>query len=887
MTFAACFNGVELQPTPSPVPASAPPPAITPSPTNPAQVATVVASSIPTPAQPDLSSSEAISIVQNFLRGEAQTPIARMELSKIYDAYWEAVYKGSGEWGVKGVGSWNLFEKTKTVQPADDSAKSFMKVLVSASLSPSPTPTPVPTPIPQPTPNPTPNPTPQPIASPTPTPSPQSADRREGLVPINSFVATPGYNPAVDIRQIIQVQAQLDRIFKERYGIPYYGGFPDLSKIYEPHDASKLQMALKDLRGLTQWKYVLNKFDCSNMSALTQFYLANAGFKTVMVIGQDPNAFNGHAWVVVLISGLDPQAVPVEATTPGGPAIPDKGSWSYIARGVTGTQTYDDYVTKGWAVQDIYQAAGWVQRHYGETLGPDNEFNWWDTTQVNWSLLRRSAPTPTQGVPTPTITPSALPPTPVRPAAVTIIPQSASAGATVNVTGQGFTPNGTIPNMGIVIGGIVGNTAPVFISADGSFSYSFILTSDLPAGAYAVQVTDIAGRRASGALTVTRTQAPTPATIVVSPASTIPGKQITVNGRNFTPYATVKSADILFGNVASAGPLFNVDSAGNVAFIFPISANRSPGTFDIVVTDSSGKRARAAVTVVVHTALKVSPTSVTPGSGVTLAGSGFTPYGTISVGAITVGGVSLNKQAISLNVDGGFTYVFNFTPGWKGTYDIVVTDSSGKRASASVTVTVPTTLTVSPTSAPIGSPVTLAGVGFTSYGTIPAGGVTVGGVSFNTRAISLDASGNFTYAFSFTSGNGSYAIVVTDSSGKRESATITINPIIVPSNTPPPLKGSSALPNMYYGKLTFYRKVDKSDAYSAPAGSKVSAVIGGTVWETQPSVKGQGFEYSITIRARYSPEKTINFYVDGIKADQTATWIESAVNQLDLTVRLP
>ena len=56
---------------------------------------------------------------------------------------------------------------------------------------------------------------------------------------------------------------------------------------------------------------------------------------------------------------------------------------------------------------------------------------------------------------------------------------------------------------------------------------------------------------------------------------------------------------------------------------------------------------------------------------------------------------------------------------------------------------------------------------------------------------------------------------------------------------------------------------------------------------TQPSVKGQGFDYSITIRSRYSSEKTINFYVDGIKADQTATWVEGAINQLDLTVRFP
>jgi len=92
---------------------------------------------------------------------------------------------------------------------------------------------------------------------------------------------------------------------------------------------------------------------------------------------------------------------------------------------------------------------------------------------------------------------------------------------------------------------------------------------------------------------------------------------------------------------------------------------------------------------------------------------------------------------------------------------------------------------------------------------------------------------------------------------------------------------------MFYGKLTFYKKSDKTDAYAAPAGSKVSAVIGGTLWETTPSAKGQGFDYSITIRSRDISDKTITFYVDGNKADQTATFVEGGVNQLDISVRLP
>ena len=215
-----------------------------------------------------------------------------------------------------------------------------------------------------------------------------SSNNKDGLSPLQSFVASPDYNPAVNITQIVQVQSQIDQLFEQRYNIPYYDGLSELSNKYDPHDENALQSALSDLKNLTQWNYVANKFDCSNMSALTQFYLANAGFKTILVVGTDAQLDEGHCWVVVLLSDPTPEAVPVECTTQGGPAIPSKVNPNdFISHGVTDTQSYNDYLTGGWAVQDIYQAAAWAEQNWGETLGSDNEFNWWDTTQVNWSPL--------------------------------------------------------------------------------------------------------------------------------------------------------------------------------------------------------------------------------------------------------------------------------------------------------------------------------------------------------------------------------------------------------------------------------------------------------------------------------------------------------------------
>ena len=436
-----------------------------------------------------------------------------------------------------------------------------------------------------------------------------SSDSRNGLAPIQSFVASPDYNPAVDIRQIVSVQSQINQLFKERYNIPYYDGLPELSKRYEPHDKNELQMALNDLSGLTQWKYVVNKFDCSNMSALTQFYLSNAGFKTVMVVGTDAKLLEGHAWIVVLISNPTPEAIPIECTTQGGPAIPSKVNPNlFTSNGVTDTQSYNDYLTGGWAVQDIYQAAAWAQQNYSETLGSDNAFNWWDTTQVNWSLLSKTAPVTTTGLLSTTITTA----TSIQPSRIVVNPISASTGVIVTIAGQGFTPNSVISTMSITIGGLIGNAASISIDTNGSFSYSFILSA-LPNGTYDVQVTDIAGRTASATITVTTPQTTPPPTIKLTPSSGSSGSQFTVNGYYFTPYGTVKSADILFNGTATTGSTFNIDSTGYVAFTLTLSAAQSPGNYIIVVTDSSGKHASATFTVLSQTTVTTTtmPTTVT------------------------------------------------------------------------------------------------------------------------------------------------------------------------------------------------------------------------------------------------------------------------------------
>jgi hypothetical protein len=634
-----------------------------------------------------------------------------------------------------------------------------------------------------------------------------SSNSKEGLAPLQSYVASPDYNPAVDITGIVKVQSQIDQLFQERYNITYYDDLPELSERYAPHDENALQLALNDLKNLTQWNYVVNKFDCSNMSSLTQFYLANAGFRTIMVVGTDAQLNNsGHCWVVVFLSNPTPEAIPIECTTVGGPAIPSKDyPNSFTSNGVTDTQSYNDYLTGGWTVQDIYQAAAWAERNWGETLGSDNEFNWWDATQVNWSLLPKTVSTTTNSlIHTTTITNIRLP-------SIALNPLSASIGVNVIITGQGFTPNSVISTLGITIGGIFGNASSISIDTNGGFTYSFILPA-VPNGTCNVKATDTVGKTASATITVTTPQTtPTP-TLTLTPSSGNAGSTFTVRGYNFTPYGTVKSADISWnGTPLTDGNIYNVDTTGYVAFKLTLSALQSPATYTLKVTDSSGKSASTTFTVLPSTTatpittaqtaiaptLTSTPSSGSPGTSITLNGYNFTPNATVPITNITWSGTPFSGNQI-YNVDSTGNFLFTFTliaSTAPGSYIIVVTDSSGKRASTPFTVftptittpvttqsTMPATLTLTPSSGSPGSSFTVDGYNFTPNGTVNPADTVFNGLPSTGKTINIDTTGHFSFTLTLSTSQslGNFTILVIDSSRKSAS---TMFKVLAPTTT--------------------------------------------------------------------------------------------------------
>ena len=120
----------------------------------------------------------------------------------------------------------------------------------------------------------------------------------------------------------------------------------------------KQRYGLDDLQDYLQrweWKegaYILNKFDCSQMSAYLECKLENEGYHTVMVVGDSPSGDGKHAWLLVeLVEG---QYMPVEATAY------SIVYWSY--------PYFDNYFIYDFEFETIQEALS-----YSPT-----EFNWWE-----------------------------------------------------------------------------------------------------------------------------------------------------------------------------------------------------------------------------------------------------------------------------------------------------------------------------------------------------------------------------------------------------------------------------------------------------------------------------------------------------------------------------
>jgi hypothetical protein len=334
---------------------------------------------------------------------------------------------------------------------------------------------------------------------------------------------------------------------------------------------------------------------------------------------------------------------------------------------------------------------------------------------------------------------------------------------------------------------ITGGTAPYDITWDGPAANdgtannqaSGYMISSLPAGTYAISVTDENGCIKTASATITE-----PAVLAASATPT----NVLCNGGSGKVTLTITGGTAPY-DITWDGPAANDGTANNQASGYMISSLPA-GTYAISVTDENGciKTASATITEPVVLAATASPTNVlcNGGSGkVTLTITGGTaPYD------ITWDGPAANDGTANNQASG---YMISSLPA--GTYAISVTDENGCIKTASATITEPVVLAATATPTNVlcnggSGKVTLTITG----GTAPYD-ITWDGPAANDGTANNQASG---YMISSLPA-GTYAISVTDENGciKTASATITEPAVLAASATP-----TNVLCNGGSGKVT-------------------------------------------------------------------------------------
>ncbi len=362
---------------------------------------------------------------------------------------------------------------------------------------------------------------------------------------------------------------------------------------------------------------------------------------------------------------------------------------------------------------------------------------------------------------------------------ITVTPTQGPVGATVTVSGTGFTvatpvllefATIPVPASACLLGSLTPNAA-------GAYSCSF----PVPVGAAGtvVTATDAGGTVATGTFTVT-----TPY-LVLTPGQGPMGAPVNVTGHGFTVDAPVGS--LVFDGVAISscplgGSLTTGRSAGypgGFSCLFDVPGGTSGAT--VVATDATGAQAKATFTVTVPT-LSLSSGQGPVGATVTAVGHGFsveTPLASLAFDGVPVtsclsGSLTTGKIAGS---PGAFSCTFTVPSGTSGT-TVSATDVGGALASATFTVTVPT-LSVTPGQGPTGATVVVTGHGFsvdTPVASLVFDGVRVTSCSSGslTTGQVVGWPGGFSCTVEVPGGTSSAIVTATDVGGASASTGFTV-----------------------------------------------------------------------------------------------------------------
>jgi hypothetical protein len=357
--------------------------------------------------------------------------------------------------------------------------------------------------------------------------------------------------------------------------------------------------------------------------------------------------------------------------------------------------------------------------------------------------------------------------------AITVNPTQGPIGATVTVSGTGFSESSTasLNFDGVAVSTCASGSLGTDVT--GAFSCEFSVPSGT--SSTTVAATDVGGQMATGAFTVT-----VPA-ITVSPGQGPIGATVTVAGTNFSVYSTV---GLFFDGVSigscTSGTLAT-DGAGDFSCTFSVPSGTSGST--VTATDVGGQTATGTFSVTVP-AITVNPSEGPIGAIVTVAGTGFSESSEVQLVFLGVSVPTCSGGSLATDSTGDFVCTTSVPSGASGT-TVTATDSGGQTATGSFTVSA-LSFSVAPGQGPVGATVTASGSGFSesSSVTLSFDGVAIS--SCTSGSLATGASGDFSCTLSVPGGTSGSTVTVTDAGGQKASGTFTVT---TPAITVSPKRG--------------------------------------------------------------------------------------------------
>ena len=361
-----------------------------------------------------------------------------------------------------------------------------------------------------------------------------------------------------------------------------------------------------------------------------------------------------------------------------------------------------------------------------------------------------------------------LPPLPqvhaVTPSII-LSPTSAQVGAVVSVTGTNFIAGDQGSYACLTGGAVLGSPTCTFTSG-GAMSASFTVNNVLPSSnPFTITATGTTTDSATASLTVL------PPSLILNPTTGQVGIHVSVSGSGFY---TTDTCTTLTGTPVSAASC--TITGGVLAGSFVVASGTPVGFYPIGVTTSGADTGLATATfqvTAVTVSILLTPSSAHVGATVSVSGSGYSSGDTTCTITSTLAPPISATCSVSAGTLTGSFVVTNDVP---GSYTVTATGNPGGENPTATLVVLAPTLILTPSSAQVGTSVSVSGSGF--YTTDIC--TTLTGTPVNTPSCTITG-GVLTGSFLVASATpvGSYTIGVTTSgvdSGKA-TATFQVTPI--------------------------------------------------------------------------------------------------------------